>query len=103
MTCATPGVTVWGHCVTVLLFEVTASASASAHQLVLICSSSHQQHPDMIFVNKFTRPQFWKQEVYAKTAKIATLANLRQRIANALKLPNSRQKSVNCTFCVKVA
>ena len=27
-----------------------------------------QTDPDMIFVKKFTRPQFWKQEFYAKNA-----------------------------------
>ena len=41
--------------------------------------------------------------ILRKNAYIATLANLRQKSVNALKWPNSRQKSVNHTFCVKVA
>ena len=47
-----------------------------------------------IFVKKFTQPLFWEQEFYAKNAQIATLPNLRQKSVNALKWPNSRQKSV---------
>ena len=38
-----------------------------------------------------------------KRVKCNTLAHLRQKSENALKWPNSRQKSVNHTFCVKVA
>ena len=31
--------------------------------------ASEEEEADMIFVKKFTRPQFWKQEFYAKTRK----------------------------------
>ena len=40
---------------------------------------------DMIFVKRFTRPQFWEQEFYANNAYVATLAILQQKSVNVSK------------------